>query len=82
MSLIVHYIANRATSYFFSKFELYVCALLFAEHAPHHYSENIYNFQTFFMPNDNEISEKEIELLPKNFVHSNPIDSWEFIDSC
>jgi hypothetical protein len=45
MSLIVHYIANRAASYFFSKFELYVCSLLFAENAPHHYSENIYNFQ-------------------------------------
>jgi hypothetical protein len=84
MTIIIHYFANRAASYLFSKLELYASALFFAEHGPETTFNNIYDFQVFFMPNDNEIYDKEIELLPKNFVTSladdtTGIDSWEFI---
>jgi|APFre7841882793_1041355.scaffolds.fasta_scaffold00875_5 hypothetical protein len=83
-NVLLNYIGSKVASYLFSKLELYASALFFAEQLGHGYNptttlKNIYDFQVFFMPNDNEIVEKEIELFPKNFVSSG-IDSWEFID--
>lgn len=89
-NILLNYIGSKVASYLFSKLELYASALFFAEQLGHGYNptttlKNIYDFQVFFMPNDNEIVEKEIELFPKNFVtlhsdDSSGIDSWEFID--
>lgn len=89
-NILLNYIGTKVASYLFSKLELYASALFFDDNFPHQYIptttlKNIFDFQVFFMPNDNEIVEKEIELFPKNFItlhsiHSTNIDSWEFID--
>lgn len=81
-SIVLNYMSGKVTSYFLYRAERFIVDLLdFKNHSidpptclcEH---ENAYDFQVFFMPNDNENLEREIELLPKTSSE----DSWEFID--
>ena len=79
-NLILNYMSAKLMSYVLNQAERLFANILDLKNqsveAPT--SETLYNFQVFFMPNDNETLEREIELLPS--IQKVCEESWEFIN--